>query len=179
MTTQTHTTPVEDTVPRVADELAVGENLAFQRRWWTFERIIWPIFLLIVVFDLLGGLGHGWLAKAKATTAGGALTLDYERIERANTPSTMTLHFSPAAIRDGQIKVFVSDSVVQELGAQRIAPQPAVSAVGEHGINYTFAATVSPAEVQIQLQPSDPGIHRFRLRIPEVAAIEARVLVLP
>lgn len=179
MTTQPHTTPVEDTVPKVAGELAVGENLVFQRRWWRFERIIWPIFLLIVLLDLLGGLGHGWLAKAKATTPDGALTLDYERIERANTPSTMTLHFSPAAVRDGQIKVFVSDSVVQELGAQRIAPQPAVSAVGEDGINYTFPATVGPAEVQIQLQPSDPGVHRFRVRIPEAAAIEARVLVLP
>jgi hypothetical protein len=177
--TKPHITPVEDTVPKVAGELAVGENLEFQRRWWTFERIIWSIFLLIVVFDLLGGLGHGWLAQAKAATAGGALTLDYERIERANTPSTMTLHFGPAAIRDGRIQVFVSNSVVQELGAQRIAPQPAVSSVGEDGISYTFPASVSPAEIQIQLQPSDVGLHRFRVRIPQVAAIEARVLVLP
>lgn len=179
METQPRTVPVEDTVPKVSGELAVGENLQFQRRWWTFERIIWPIFVIIVLFDLLGGLGHGWLAKARAGTPGGALTLDYERIERANSPSTMTLHFGPAAITAGRIQVYVSNSVVETLGAQRIAPQPATSSIGQDGITYTFPASAGPADVQIQFQPSDPGIHRFRIDVPNVTSISARVLVLP
>ena len=179
MDQQSLTTPVEDTVPKVGGELAVGENLDFQRRWWTFERIIWPIFLLIVLCDLLGALGHGWLAKAKASVGGGALTVDYERIERANSPSTMTLHFGPAAIRGGAIRVYFSNSVVEKLGAQRIAPQPAVSSIGSGGISYIFPASVSPADVQIQLQPSAVGLHSFRIRVPEVGSVEAHVLVLP
>jgi hypothetical protein len=179
MDTQSLTTPVEDTVPKVGGELAVGENLKFQRRWWTFERIIWPIFMLIVLCDLLGALGHGWLAKAKVAVPGGGLTVDYERIERANSPSSMTLHFGPDAVRNGRIRVFLSNSIVQQLGAQRLAPQPAVSSIGQGGISYDFAASAGPADVQIQLQPADVGMHDFEVRVPGIGSVDARVLILP
>lgn len=86
------TSPVEDSVPRVGD-VAVGEDLDFQRRWWRFERVVWTVFVIVLVCDLLGLFGRGWLAKAKRATPDHTLTLDYERVERASTPSVMTLHF--------------------------------------------------------------------------------------
>jgi hypothetical protein len=171
-------TPVEDTVPRV-DELAVGEDLVFQRRWWRFERAIWGVFLVVILCDLVGLLGHGWLAEAKTSTPDGALTIDYERIERGSSPSTMTLHFGQTAIHDGHVQVFVSDSVVKDLGAQRISPQPAVSAIGAGGLTYLFPAVRGPADVQFQLEPTEPGTHRFRISVPGEPAIDARVFVLP
>jgi hypothetical protein len=60
------TKPVEDTVPKIGNELAVGEDLEFQRRWWRFERVVWTIFLLILVADLAGLLGRGPLSKTHA-----------------------------------------------------------------------------------------------------------------
>src|SRR4051812_21473227 len=115
-------TPVRDSVPKVSGDVAVGEDLNFQRKWWRFERAIWAFFLVILIADLLGAFGHGWLAKARRSTQDQTLTLDYERIERANTPSIMRLHFAPSAVRDGRIQVFVSQNVFRALGAQRIAP---------------------------------------------------------
>lgn len=159
--------------------IAVGENLEFQRKWWRFERVLWSLFLLLLLCDLLGLFGRGWLARAKRETADHALTLDYERIARASTPSIMTLKFGSAAIRDGRIQVFVSDSLVKPLGAQRIAPQPAVSAVGDGGITYTFDATRAPAMVQIQLEPSFPGLHDFRIQSLGSQPIEAHIFVVP
>jgi hypothetical protein len=32
--------PVEHTIEKVNDEIAVGSDLEFQRRWWRFERVI-------------------------------------------------------------------------------------------------------------------------------------------
>src|SRR5436309_3501365 len=119
--------PVEDSVPKVEGDVAVGEDLEFQRKWWKFEKIIWPILMVIVLVDPLGGFGRGWLAKAQRSTPDGALTLDYERIARASTPSVMTFKFGQNAIHNGRIILFVSESVVKPLGAQRIAPQPAIS----------------------------------------------------
>jgi len=171
-------TPVDDTVPKV-DELAVGEDLAFQQRWWRFERFIWGVFLLVIMCDIAGLLGHGWLADAKASTPDRSLAIDYERIERGSSPSTMTLHFGPIAIHHGHVPVFVSDSVIRELGAQRISPQPAVSAIGSGGVTYLFSATGGPADVQFQLEPNVPGLHHFRISVPGEPAIEARVLELP
>ena len=175
---ETSVTPIDDTVPKV-DELAVGEDLGFQRRWWRFERAIWGVFLVIILCDLVGLLGHGWLADAKATSPDGTLAIDYERIERGNSPSTMTLHFGPAAIHDGHVQVFVSNSIIRELGAQRISPQPALSAVGAGGVTYLFSATSGPADVQFQLEPTEPGMHRFHVAAPSEPAVDARVFVLP
>jgi MFS family permease len=99
MADQPFKSPVGDTVPRIDDQIAVGEDLEFQRKWWRFERIVWSIFVVILICDLLGLFGRGWLAKATRTTPDGALKLNYERIERADTPSIMTLHFNDAAIQ--------------------------------------------------------------------------------
>jgi hypothetical protein len=179
MAKQPTISPLDDSVSKVNEEVAVGENLDFQRRWWRFERSIWVVFLILIVCDLLGLFGHGWLAKAKASVPDGSLSVEYERVERANTPSSMTLHFGPGAIRNRQVKVYIGDSIVENLGAQRIAPQPASSTIGQKGITYIFPATISPAAVRIQLQPAAPGLHKVRVQIPDEPPIEARVLVMP
>lgn len=179
MTRESFLNPVEDSVPKVDDEIAVGEDLDFQRRWWRFEKLVWTVFLIVIVCDLAGLFGRGWLAKAEASTPDRALIVDYERIERANTPSTMTLRFGPAAIRHGQVQFHVSDAVMRDLGAQRIAPQPSTSTPGQGGISYVIPVTAAPAAVQIQLQPAAPGRYTFKIQLADAAPITRRVLVLP
>jgi hypothetical protein len=169
---------VEDSVPKVG-QVAVGEDLTFQRRWWKFERAIWLFFLLILIADLLGLFGRGWLAKAQVTDAGHLVTLDYERFERASTPSIMTFRFTPAAIKDGHIQLYVSEDLIKPLGAQRISPQPSSSILGSDGITYLFPATQTPATVEIQLEPSFPGRHRFRVQVDGGQPIDGNVIVVP
>ena len=179
MSAQPFTSPVEDSVPKIDDKIAVGENLDFQRKWWKFERAIWILFLVILIADVLGLFGRGWLSKARQADSAQTLTLDYERIARASTPSIMTFHFGPNAIHDGHIQLYVSDDVVKPLGAQRISPQPAVSAIGNDGITYTFDATQLPATAQIALEPSFPGLHHFRVQVAGGQPIEASIFVVP
>ncbi|MFP5236307.1 MAG: hypothetical protein ACLGSD_10420 [Acidobacteriota bacterium] len=170
---------VHDSVPQIHDEIAVGEDIDFQRKWWRFEKIIWPILLLIVLADVLGAFGRGWLAKAHAATPDHALTLDYERVARAGTPSIMTFKFGPAAIQNHRIVLFVSDSIVKPLGAQRISPEPALSIIGKDGITYIFASSESPASAQIELQPSFPGPHKFRVQVQGSDSINGSIFVMP
>ncbi len=179
MPSQAPTQPIGDSVPKVDNTIAVGENLEFQRKWWKFERVIWSIFLLILIADVLGLFGRGWLSKDTLSDSAQTLTLNYERIERASTPSIMTLHFGPKAIQNGRVRLYVSDSVVKPLGAQRISPQPAVSTIGNDGITYTFDATQIPASIQIALEPSFPGRHSFRIQVIGGAPIESAIFVVP
>lgn len=172
------TSDVEDSVPKVED-IAVGENLDFQRRWWRFERVIWTFFLLILIADVLGLFGRGWLAKAQRSDAAHTVSLDYERVERASTPSIMTFHFLPAAIRNGKVTLFISEDIIRPLGAQRISPQPETSTVGDGGVTYVFPATGTPATVEIQLEPSFPGVHRFRAEVKGGDPITGLVTVVP
>lgn len=171
--------PLDDPVPKISDDIAVGEDLKFQRKWWTFERVIWSIFLVILICDLLGMFGRGWFAKAKASSTDGSVMIDYERIERASTPSIMTLHFGPAAVHDGRVEVTISESVVRELGAQRISPQPVISALGPTGLTYVWYTTATPATAEIALQPSRPGSYQFAIQRPGSQPLVRKVFVFP
>lgn len=172
--------PVVDSVPRVNRELAVGEDLEFQRKWWNFEKVVWTLFGLILLLSLLGVFGRGWAAKAQKSSADGVLTLKYDRIQRTGTPSDLSVLFGPNAIRNGQIHLFVSESVINKLGAQRISPQPAKSSLGDGGVTYTFDANGRPATVVMSLQPSGPGSFAFQVALPDTgSSLQSKVVVVP
>ena len=179
MATEVQTKPVSDSVAKTGGAVAVGEDMAFQQGWWKFERVVWGFFGLILLADVSGLLGRGPLSKAEAHTEDGSLHVKYERVERANTPSIMTLTPGEPALHDGLFKLFVSDSIVKELGAQRVVPQPSNSTLGAGGITYTFPVTSLPIVVQIALQPSFVGSHAFRIGVPGQETVQGKVLVLP
>ena len=117
---------------------------------------------------------------------GGLMVVDYERIERFSTPSIMTIHFGPSAVQNGQIKVWVSDSVVKGLGNQRIVPQPVSSIIGNGGILYTFASTPLPDSIAFALQPADPGLVPLQIHIPGATSsdpprdqFQTKIVVMP
>ena len=171
--------PVEDTVPKVNDDVAVGADLEFQRRWWRFEHIVWAAFTLIVILDLLGAFGRGYLAKEHASTNDGSLDVRYERVERFSTPSILTTQFGPMAIRDEKVQLWVSESLVKSLGNQRIVPQPTSSVIGQGGILYSFPATASPFSVAFVLEPASLGRSEVVLQVPGYQRLIAKVFVMP
>jgi hypothetical protein len=169
--------PVEDSIAKINDEVAVGEDLDFQRSWWKFETAVWWCFTLIVVLAVLGAFGKGPLAKA--TAANSAMTVKYDRIERAGTPSILHIDFDPSAIQKGIVTLYISQSVTGDLGAQRVIPSPQTSTIGQGGITYVFPASNSPATVEFALQPHSPGIFHFTVQVPQAPPIEERVIVVP
>ena len=172
--------PVLDSVPKINEEVAVGEDIAFQRRWWMFERGVWAFFAVILVMTLLGCFGRGYLAKAAAHSADNAIMAKYDRIQRTGTPSDITVVLGNGAIRDGQARLFVSESLISKLGAQRISPQPEKTYVGDKGLTYVFPALQSPATVIFSLEPSGPGKYPFTMAVPDSqSSIQAAVYVVP
>lgn len=181
MATPMRTSPVEDSVPRVGNELAVGEDLVFQQKWWRFERAVWIAFVVLVLLDLAGVFGRGPVANKHIATPDKAMDVRYERVERFRTPSIITIHFSPGAVHNGKIVLWVSDSIIKELGNQRVVPQPAESSLDAGGIRYTFTASQQPNSAEFALEPSSPGLYEFTLRLPELPQDElhAKVAVMP
>ncbi len=166
-------------VSKTDNAVNVGEDLAFQERWWKFERIIWGFFLLVIIADALGLFGQGWLAHSKLQQPGSAMEIKYDRIARETTPSQVTVQFAPEAADHDRVQLFVSNSVIDDLGNQRIAPQPLSSAIGNGGVTYTFPYTGAPSSVLLSLEPSKPGIFRFTMAVPGHQPASARVVVLP
>jgi hypothetical protein len=179
MATKTFSAPVEDSIAKVNDEVAVGEDLDFQRKWWRFENAAWVIFTLIIVLDLSGLFGRGPIAKAERRSADGAIDVKYERIARTDSPSILTIQFAQSAIQNGKIHLYVSNSLVKQLGTQRVIPAPQDTVIGEGGLTYTFPATKPPASVDLALQPSGPGIYDFTIGVIGSQTVRARVVVVP
>jgi len=173
--------PVRDErIPRVDDAVQVGEDLQFQERWWKFERVVWIFFLLVLVADALGAFGQGWLARSEDHRPGSGIDVWYDRVERAETSTVLRVQFRPEVVTDGKARLFVSDSVVKSLGAQRVSPQPESSAIGNGGITYTFPVDpVKPGDVQISMQPEAPEVARFTVQVPGREAVTKRVVVMP
>ena len=169
-----------DEVPKVDNAIAVGEDLGFQEKWWTFERIVWSFFLLVLLADVLGVFGRGWLAKAELHGPGSAMDVKYERVERAMTPSVMSIQFHPEAVHNGHVELFVSSSMVKELGMQRIIPQPEHSVLDDGGVLYSFPVHGrEPMTIDFELESSFPGVHPFTLQVPEMQATGAHIVVVP
>ncbi len=179
MVTKPISKPVEDSVAKVNDEVAVGEDLDFQRKWWRFENAAWVVFTLIIVLDLCGLFGRGPLAKAERRSADGAIDVKYERIERTGSPSILTIQFAQSAIQSGKIQLYVSNSLVKQLGTQRVIPAPRDTVVGEGGLTYTFPASRTPASVDLALQPAGPGIFDFTVGVVGGQPVHAKVVVVP
>jgi hypothetical protein len=179
MSTEFSTSPVEDSIGKVNDEVAVGEDLDFQRKWWRFENAAWIVFTLIIVLDLAGVFGRGPVAKAERRSTDGTVDVHYERIERTNSPSILSIDFGKTAIQGGRINLFVSESVVRELATQRVIPAPLSTSVGNGGLTYTFPATRPPASVDLAMQPSAPGLYDFVVGVVGAQPVRARVFVVP
>ncbi|AXC14894.1 hypothetical protein ACPOL_5646 [Acidisarcina polymorpha] len=171
--------PVEDSVAKVNNEVAVGEDLEFQRKWWKFERGVWIVFYLILLLDVLGFFGRGWVAKKEIIATDGSIDVKFERIERTSTPSILTVKFGSSAIQHGEVELYTSGSVVKELGAQRVVPSPKTTTLGQDGLTYTFPATTPPASVEFALEPTGPGIRHFVVQVPGFAPVKADIAVVP
>jgi len=179
MSTGSLTKPIEDSISKVNDEIAVGSDLEFQHKWWRFTRVMWAVFTVIVIADLLGCFGRGPLANAHMRTSDGTMDIKYERIERFSTPSMLRIQLGQNAIHAGKIQLWVGESLVKPLGNQRVIPQPLTSSVGDGGVLYTFAATALPASVAFALEPSAPGIYDANIRVPGSRQSNLRIFVMP
>jgi hypothetical protein len=179
MVTEPFSTPVKDSVAKVNDEIEVGENLDFQRKWWRLESVVWVFFTVIIVLDVAGLFGRGPIAKAERRSADGTIDIKYERIERTDSPSILSIAFGPSAIQDGKIKLYVSQSLVKELGTQRVVPAPSETVIGNGGLTYTFPASRLPATVDLALEPAGPGLDDFTISVVGGSPVHAKVFVVP
>jgi len=179
MPVTTETRPIEDSVPKVNDELAVGSDLEFQRRWEGLEKVIWIFLVIFLLLSLLGFFGRGPMAKVEAKSADGSMEVDYERFERFSTPSVLTVRIAPTAIHNGTVELWVGEALVKPLGNQRVIPQPDKSQVGNGGVRYTFPASQGQASIEFQLQPSKIGKTELKLRIPGYSEMDLNIYVFP
>lgn len=151
-------------VVRVGD-LEIDQDLAFQRREWTFMRVAWIVLALFLVACAAGIFGgYGPLRTGKATAAGEPLTVEFDRFARYRAPSELRFVFAPRASEHGEVQLALSSDYTSEIVPDSITPQPdQVEASGGRTL-YTFKVA----------DPGDELTVLFRIAIARSGIVTGR-----
>lgn len=161
------------------DSLESGENIDFQRRWWTVERICYPVFALLILGGLAGVFGRGPLSRASVGSEGIGPRVDYERFARFRTPTLMLVHAGGDA--DSTVRVRVTGSMTERLPVSRIVPQPAEQIPVSGGQEYIWHAAASPdtSSIRFVLEPGKVGRSEGSVQINGSAPMQLSQFVYP
>jgi hypothetical protein len=177
------------TLDAVDDELEIGFDQKFERKWRRLELASQVVMGLFVLAALAGLFGRGPFSHRTYRTADGRLALDFEPVVRAGTTTQITVHFfTPEGSKPtgegaaDPARLFVSSTVMEPLGLQRVIPQPDGAKAVAGGAVYQFAipATADSAAVRFMLKPSGIGLVSAEVSdISRGRSLAWRQLVLP
>jgi hypothetical protein len=165
---------------RVGD-LEVDQDLAFQRRSWTVQRVAWFVMLALLAGAAAGLIGPGPLSTSEAGARGSPLWIEYERFARYQAPTKLRLHFGPGVAVDGAVRVHLDDGLVESVDVRSVTPEPERVEAAEDGLVLTLrvADPARPAAASIELEPNAYGTIPIRVGIVGGPAVEARAFVYP
>ena len=148
----------------VARDLQVEEDLTFQRRLWTAQRIGWVAFAVVLLLALLGLFGDGPLADRVLRSPDGRLTVSLHRFERHRSPSAIVVRVRPEQGEES-VEVWVSRDFAEDQRFETVHPEPDAVTVGADRFVYEFRVGADEREVEISFDTQPDGIGRANGRI--------------
>ena len=145
---------------RVNDELEVGYDERFERRWNIAQNVALVVMILFLLVCLSGLLGRGPFSHRTASAPDGSLHVDYEPVAREGTPTQVTLRLPNPAETPVQVSVFVSGGLAEPMGLGRTVPNAVSSMVGSRGLvlRFNVAPLQADAKIRLDAMPASAGI---------------------
>ncbi len=107
---------------RKIGDLEISEDIEFQKKSWRFERVSQYLVLLLVVLALLGLFGGGPISSTTRTSQNG-LQVECPRFQRNHSSYRLKITPSAASIREGQVSIWVDQSLLHALRIENITPE--------------------------------------------------------
>ena len=163
------------------DDLEIGQDLEFQRREWTIQRIGWAAMALIALAALLGLFGSGPLSHATAGQEGDPLRLAYARLDRKRSPSDLRLEIAAGTAQEGQVRLWLDRAYLAGLELQQILPEPDQAQASGDRMVYVFQVgdPNQATEVIFQVEHNTFGLKTGRVGLVDGPGLEFRQLVYP
>lgn len=165
----------------VIGDLQIHQNLTFQRRSWTFQRIGWVIIATIVAAALLGLFGQGPLSRATEGSPSEPLWIEYERFGRVESPILVHIHLGAGVPVDGRAHLRIDHEYLDEVGIERIVPAPYDEEATQDGVLYVFHIEHATQSVEISFvfTAKRPGLLSGQISVNGKAPLRLRQLIYP
>jgi hypothetical protein len=137
--------------------LQIQQDLDFQRRWHTVQRVGRVVFLVLFAAAIAGVFGTGPLAHASASGSGGAFSVDYDRFLR--TTQSSSLQVTPSTRQGGGGDIAIASSYADAIDIGNVTPQPDSETATGDRIVLSYQNRL-PAQVEVSVFPQTIGIHR-------------------
>lgn len=146
-------------------ELDIDQDLEFQRRDWTFERIGWIGILVLVVAALAGLFGQGPLSDTQRVTPDNSLRVEYDRFERRGAESKLTIFVRRDSAAGSAVSLWINDAFLKGIRLEQIDPQPVRQvSVGDRTL-FDIAVAGDSARLTFAFRPTEIGSRRLELGI--------------
>lgn len=158
-------------------DLQLDSDVALQERMWKVERVAWLLLGLIVLAALAGAFGGGgFLSSAHYQAPAGTFSLEYRRLTRHSTQTTLSYRLSP-----GQSELWLSNQFLQGVTIEWIAPEPEQTARDDARTVFRFDSLTPdrPLEVEFHVRPSGFGPLELETGTPAGSSARLRSFVYP
>jgi len=118
--------------------LDLAQDLRFERRTWTAERVGWAMMAAIALAALAGVFGGGPLSWTTAGQRGGRFWVDYPRFARFKAPMTLRMHLGPQTSQQGLTRLWLSHEYLDSVQIEQVTPQPQQVVTGAEQLTYVF-----------------------------------------
>lgn len=159
--------------------LEIDQDLDFERRQWTVQRLAWVLFLLVLIAGLAGFLGAGPVSNASASLD--SLTVEYDRFARSRAPTEVTVTLSAAATSSDEVTIQIDQRYLDRAPVERVLPEPVEMAAGGDRVRFRFAiaAPGEPVAVIFTMQPTEAGMARGTIGVLDGPEISINQFVYP
>ena len=134
--------------------IEIEQDLDFQQKSWTVQRVSWIIMLLIAVSGLLGAFGGGPIADATAGDRN-ELEIAYQRLVRMSGTEKLGISFGERAPRSGStVSLWLDRKWLSRHNVRAIVPEPESTSVAADRVTYHFSAKPGalPSKVEFDLE---------------------------
>lgn len=169
-----------ETVNRT-DDIELGCDLTFERRWWRIQRIGWVILTLLILAGVLGIFGHGPLSEATVNPSGSKLQVHYDRLARRETPTLLQLRLDKSAIASGEVRIRLNRPLLDCMQLQTIIPAPLMTQPLADGARFVFRTdpTRDWAIIVFVENPTTPGFVDSEVTVEGATPVRFRQFVYP
>jgi hypothetical protein len=130
--------------------IELGEDPAFQRREWVFERVSWVTLWLLMAAGLLGLFGSGLLSRTSKETPDGKFRVEYERFARRKAQTEVRVRVEAPARPEA--RVWVSRAYLHGVRVEEVSPTPLRVEAGEDHQVYVFPVNEGATRLHVQFR---------------------------